>query len=168
VSAGTAPDYVRLHDEENADFSVYLHMLTSEQWEMPSLCDGWRVRDVVGHIQGAAQAVDAAGPARAPPGHPTGARASPPVARGARRARPRRGTDTRHGVQGQAAGGAGLRLEATDIDWSHGAAGDPVVRGPGEAILMAVLGRGQATADLEGEGVPVLAGRTTGTTGLTT
>ena len=40
----------RLHDEENADLSAYLHTLAAEDWERPSLCEGWRVRDVVGHI----------------------------------------------------------------------------------------------------------------------
>jgi uncharacterized protein (TIGR03083 family) len=43
-------DYRRLHDDENADFSAFLHTLTPDDWEQPSLCDGWRVRDVVGHI----------------------------------------------------------------------------------------------------------------------
>jgi uncharacterized protein (TIGR03083 family) len=43
-------DFHRLHDEENADFSTFLHSLTPDDWERPSLCDGWRVRDVVGHI----------------------------------------------------------------------------------------------------------------------
>lgn len=40
----------RLHDEENADFSAYLHTLPEADWERPSLCEGWRVRDVVGHV----------------------------------------------------------------------------------------------------------------------
>ena len=40
----------RLHDEENADFAAYLRTLAPEDWDRPSLCDGWRVRDVVGHI----------------------------------------------------------------------------------------------------------------------
>ncbi|MDQ1402481.1 MAG: hypothetical protein QOG03_797 [Actinomycetota bacterium] len=40
----------RLHDEENADFSAYLHTLEPTEWDEPSLCEGWRVRDVVGHI----------------------------------------------------------------------------------------------------------------------
>src|SRR5947209_4341368 len=43
-------DYRRMHDEENADFSAYLHSLSPSQWDAPSLCEGWRVRDVVGHI----------------------------------------------------------------------------------------------------------------------
>jgi uncharacterized protein (TIGR03083 family) len=43
-------DFHRLHDEENADFSAFLHTLSPEDWERPSLCEGWRVRDVIGHI----------------------------------------------------------------------------------------------------------------------
>ncbi len=43
-------DHRRLHDEEDIDFSAYLHALDDADWERPSLCEGWRVRDVVGHI----------------------------------------------------------------------------------------------------------------------
>ncbi len=43
-------DHRRLHDEENAAFSAYLHGLDDADWERPSLCEGWLVRDVVGHI----------------------------------------------------------------------------------------------------------------------
>lgn len=43
-------DFRALHDEENTDFSAFLHTLAPEEWEHPTLCDGWRVRDVVGHI----------------------------------------------------------------------------------------------------------------------
>ena len=43
-------DHRRLHDEENADFSGFLRSLDDADWERPSLCEGWRVRDVVGHI----------------------------------------------------------------------------------------------------------------------
>ncbi|MCB0978773.1 MAG: maleylpyruvate isomerase family mycothiol-dependent enzyme [Acidimicrobiales bacterium] len=48
----------------------------------------------------------------------------------------------------------GVRLEATDVDWQHGVG--PVVRGPGEALVMAAAGRSAALADLEGDGVPTL------------
>ena len=51
----------------------------------------------------------------------------------------------------------GLRLEATDVDWSHG--DGPVVRGPGEALVLAAGGRTVALDDLEGDGVAVLAER---------
>ena len=50
-----------------------------------------------------------------------------------------------------------LRLQATDVDWCWG--DGPEVRGPGEAILMALAGRAIALAELEGEGKAVLAGR---------
>ena len=43
-------DFRALHDDENRDFSAFLHTLAPEDWERPSLCQGWRVRDVVGHI----------------------------------------------------------------------------------------------------------------------
>ena len=43
-------DFRALHDAENADFSAFLHTLDVEDWERTTLCAGWRVRDVVGHI----------------------------------------------------------------------------------------------------------------------
>ena len=46
---------------------------------------------------------------------------------------------------------AGLRLVATDVDWSGG--DGPEVTGPGEALVMAASGRRAALADLSGEGV---------------
>jgi uncharacterized protein (TIGR03083 family) len=51
----------------------------------------------------------------------------------------------------------GLTLVATDLDWFWGTG--PAVRGPAEAILMAVAGRSAAVADLTGPGVPTLAAR---------
>ncbi len=48
---------------------------------------------------------------------------------------------------------AGLRLEATDMDWSWGQGAE--VRGTAEAILMAI-NRRDVSADLEGEGVSKL------------
>ena len=35
---------------ERADLADFLATLTREQWESPSLCEGWRVRDVVAHV----------------------------------------------------------------------------------------------------------------------
>jgi uncharacterized protein (TIGR03083 family) len=49
----------------------------------------------------------------------------------------------------------GLRLAATDADWSAGA-GD-LVTGPAEALGMAITGRSAAYADLSGPGVSRLA-----------
>jgi uncharacterized protein (TIGR03083 family) len=44
----------------------------------------------------------------------------------------------------------GVRLVATDLDWSHGSG--PEVRGSGEALLMAMAGRRAALDDLDGPG----------------
>jgi uncharacterized protein (TIGR03083 family) len=54
---------------------------------------------------------------------------------------------------------AGLRLRATDTDWSRGSG--PVVEGPAMALLMATAGRPAALADLDGPGLAVLRNRTT-------
>ena len=55
---------------------------------------------------------------------------------------------------------AGLRLEATDVDWSHGEG--TVVRGPAEAIVLAAAGRKVALAELDGDGVATLSERLAG------
>ena len=49
----------------------------------------------------------------------------------------------------------GVRLVASDLDWSHGRG--PEVRGPGEALLMAMAGRRAALDDLDGPGKAKLA-----------
>lgn len=64
---------------------------------------------------------------------------------------------------------AGLRLEATDVGWSHGtlpegAAGDRRVRdvmvsGPGDALLLAMLGRRVWLDRLAGHGVEIVGAR---------
>jgi uncharacterized protein (TIGR03083 family) len=51
----------------------------------------------------------------------------------------------------------GLRLVAPDIGWWAGTG--PELRGPGEAILMALNGRAGAIDELTGEGAHILAGR---------
>ncbi|GIF20415.1 uncharacterized protein (TIGR03083 family) [Actinoplanes tereljensis] len=48
----------------------------------------------------------------------------------------------------------GVRLAATDVDWSFGTG--PEVSGPMEALLLAVTGRGVALPRLAGHGVPRL------------
>ena len=206
------PDYRALHDAENAEFSAYLHTLSVEDWEKPSLCEGWRVRDVVGHIlygnelklwtlpfklarhgfssdrsgkvnsiaradgRTPQELVDAfdrrdpwAGTCRVFPPQlvlldrlvhhqdirrPLGRRRSVPAerVRAALDATPRLGTVFRSKRRMR-----GLRFEATDVDWTWG--DGPIVRGPGEAILMTVLGRRAAMADLQGDGIAALAAR---------
>jgi uncharacterized protein (TIGR03083 family) len=49
----------------------------------------------------------------------------------------------------------GVRLVASDLDWSHGRG--PEVRGPGEALLMAMAGRRAALDDVDGPGKAKLA-----------
>jgi len=52
---------------------------------------------------------------------------------------------------------AGLRLRATDIDWT---AGDgPEVSGPAISLIMAITGRKVALADLSGDGLATLVSR---------
>lgn len=51
----------------------------------------------------------------------------------------------------------GLRLVADDLDWTHGQGHE--VRGPAEAIMMAISGRADALRDLAGPGQPTLAER---------
>ena len=51
----------------------------------------------------------------------------------------------------------GLAIRATDLDWSWGSG--PEVAGPGEALLLAAVGRPAALSDLTGPGVEVLTSR---------
>jgi len=52
---------------------------------------------------------------------------------------------------------AGLKLRATDADWSHG--DGPEVSGPIVSLVMAMCGRTAAIDDLSGEGVATLRSR---------
>ena len=202
----------RLHDDENADFSAFLHTLADSDWERPSLCEGWRVRDVVGHIlygnelhlwtlpfrlarygfssdrSGRAYSI-----ARAE-GHTPGellrafderdpwagtCRVFPPRLtlldrlvhhQDIRRAldRPRvvpeerllaalDGTPGLGSVFGAKRRTRGLRLTATDVAWTWGSG--PEVEGPGEALLLAMLGRPDPLDELTGDGLATFAAR---------
>ena len=52
---------------------------------------------------------------------------------------------------------AGLRFEATDLDWTWGTG--PLLAGPAEALMMTMTARPVALSDLDGPGVPVLRNR---------
>jgi uncharacterized protein (TIGR03083 family) len=194
--------------EERRDFADLIAGLSPDQWEQPSLCERWRVRDVVAHVlsyeelsrwglvkrfaKGAfvPHRVNAVGVAeyaiRSPEQLVALARAS---------IRPRGLTagfggmialvdgmihqqDIRrplgiprtippqrlravldHALTVPAVRGAkrsrGVRLVATDLDWGHGSG--PEVRGPAEAILMAMAARTAALDDLAGPGRSTLA-----------
>ncbi len=206
----TDTDPIRLAQDERADLADLLAGLTPEQWNAPTLCTRWRVRDVAAHIV----SFDHLGPvglagrfARGwfipdqvnevgvrdyaglspdellaaftdhlrPAGLTAGfggriglvdglihhqdirralglpreipterlattlpfARVAPPI-RAFSRAR-------------------GLRLVATDLDWTSG--NGPVVEGPAEPLLMAIAGRGHALDELTGPGTATLAAR---------
>jgi uncharacterized protein (TIGR03083 family) len=49
TSATATHDYPALVRAELADLRELLPQLSEEQWDAPSLCEGWRVRDVIGH-----------------------------------------------------------------------------------------------------------------------
>ena len=44
------PDLMPLAEEERADLLALLSELSPDQWDAPSLCTSWRVRDVATHI----------------------------------------------------------------------------------------------------------------------
>lgn len=50
----------------------------------------------------------------------------------------------------------GLSLNATDIDWTYGSG--PEIAGPGEALMMAIVGR-PTRPELDGDGLALLADR---------
>jgi uncharacterized protein (TIGR03083 family) len=208
-------DFRRLHDDEDADLRTYLRTLADEEWDHPSLCDGWRVRDVVGHLldgnelklrtlplrlarygfssdrSGKAYSIARAS-GRSPAQLLAEFEARDPWAGTCRVFPPRlvlldrlvHHQDIRRAlgharvvphdrilacleftpglgsVFGAKRRARGLRFEATDVAWSWGDPAAPVVRGPGESLLMAMLGRSHALADLEGPGVEQLRVRT--------
>lgn len=205
----------RLHDDENADFSAFLHTLDDADWERPSLCEGWRVRDVVGHIlygnelqlwtlplrlarygfssdrSGQAYSIARAegrspdelrrafderdpwaGTCRVFPPRltlldrlvhhqdirrPLGRPRSIP---GERLLAALDGTPTLGSVFGAKRRTRGLQLTATDVDWTWGHG--PTVEGPGEALLLTMLGRPHPLGELTGDGVAAFSARVRG------
>lgn len=186
--------------------------LTPDQWDAPSLCEGWMVRHVFAHVvSGATQNVlafipslltarfnvkqallraairdgdateqhvlvaqlraNAASRKRPPGTTPAGLLAEAIVhgqdirrALGIHRDAPPDRTAValwsmvRTGsILGNKKRIAGLRLVATDVDWSHG--DGPEVRGSAEALLMATCGRRVALDDLAGPGLATLRAR---------
>ncbi|MBO0875137.1 MAG: maleylpyruvate isomerase family mycothiol-dependent enzyme [Pseudonocardia sp.] len=196
--------------DERADLAELLETLSPEQWETPSLCAGWRVRDVVAHmlsfdeLDGRAlvarfakgrflpNRVNAVGLAeygtRSPDEllallrdhlEPRGFTAAfggmialldgmihhqdirRPLGLTRKIPSERLAQGLRSVMQAPPVGAfwraRGLRLVATDVDWSHGRG--PEVRGPGEAVLMAAAGRRGVVSELAGPGQRTLAER---------
>ncbi len=206
----TKPDLLVLAQEERADLLTLLRSLTDAQWDTPSLCRQWRVREVATHIisydelstpqlVGAflrgglrvAQVNEAALKRYAdlepddiidlvsrnlrPRGlaagfgggialtdgtiHHQDIRRAVGLPRAIATRRLRAVLDfalsaptlpARRNVKG-------LRLVATDLDWSTG--DGPQVTGPGEALLMSMTGRPHALDELDGPGVSTLRSR---------
>lgn len=201
-----------MHDEENAELSSYLHSLPEAAWDEPSLCDGWRVRDVVGHLlygnelalwtlpfrlarygfssdrSGKAYSIERAEGRSVPdllrafderdPWAGT-CRVFPPrltlLDRLVHHQDIRRALDhprdipeerlravldaapTLGSVFGARSRTRQLRFTATDLDWTWG--DGPEVRGPGEALLLAMLGRPHPLPELDGPGLATFRAR---------
>ena len=197
--------------EERADLAQFLATLRPEDWNAPTLCTRWTVKDVVAHVisyeelgalglvkrfakgwivranQVGVDEFAALSPQQLleflrshlqPRGLTSGFGGMIALVDGTihhqdiRRAldRPRDVPPDRLArilplVPGNPRLGAGrrirgLRLRATDVEWTHGAG--PEVTGPGEALLMAMTGRPAALADLAGPGVATLTDRVRG------
>lgn len=207
-------DLSELAAAERRDLADYVDTLSEDQWQQPSLCPGWTVRDVVGHLPSydelswpAVLALFGRSRFSLARCNEVGVERSRRltteqlVARLRTHAVPRGITamfgsaialtdglihhqDIRRAL-GQprtvpeerlvaalgfapraralpAPGNArGLRLVATDVDWTHGTG--PEVNGPGEALLVALAGRPEALTDLSGPGLATLAERVVGT-----
>lgn len=202
-------DVVALAAQERGQFAELLAALTPEQWDTPTLCTGWTVRDVAAHVIGydelgwwgtiklfarsgfslaksnAAHVAEAdRSPARLvelfrthqrPRGitaafggmialvdgtihqqdirRPLGMPREIP----AERLRTTLGLALKARPIGAGERAQGLKLVASDVDWTHG--DGPEVRGTGEALLMALAGRGHAVPELSGPGAATLAQR---------
>ncbi|WP_438269016.1 maleylpyruvate isomerase family mycothiol-dependent enzyme [Nocardia donostiensis] len=195
-------------EAERKDLAALLAGLTPQQWQMPTLCDRWTVKDVVAHmisyddlgptglamrfVRGRLLWANQAGVdefASYSPDQllelltthlrPRGLTAGfggmvglvdgtihhQDIRRGLgipRQIPPQRLHRVLTAVRPNPRLGVpwrirGLRLEATDLDWSTGKG--LLVSGPGEALLMAMTGRRGIIAELTGPGRARLAGR---------
>jgi uncharacterized protein (TIGR03083 family) len=209
VTTTTTDLWPEVHDERQALLAL-LDGLMPDQWDSPTLCSRWRIRDVVGHlintteihVPSALFAIarsgfqmnryidkDARQRGEAPPAQLLADfRAALPrttcpprqsalamledivihqidirLPLGQPRAVPH---ERMRLVAGYLDGNGfypgkklaqGLRLEATDTDWTTGAG--PVVCGPIESLVLTLSGRFIAVKDLHGDGLATLSGR---------
>jgi uncharacterized protein (TIGR03083 family) len=191
---------------ERADLVEFLRTLSDDDWLVPSLCVGWRVRDVVAHLSidtvSIATYVGALVRKRTPdrvnqhfvdeakdlPTPELVSRLESTIGRGwisrtmpsviladlvvhhqdirrplgrSRTIEPARLLHTlRHPdpFANPRRYAKGLRFVASDVDWAAGSG--PEVRGSGEALALAMVGRSAVLDELEGDGVAILAKRT--------
>jgi uncharacterized protein (TIGR03083 family) len=196
--------------QEREDFAALLADFSPEQWEAPTLCDRWRVRDVVAHVisydeldrrgllgrfakgrflLNRINAVGVADYASRPPqelselmrlhaepsGLPAGFGGMIALVDGMIHQQDiRRPMGLPRDIPAERLLPAlsfavtaptilgfwrtrGVRLVATDLDWSTGRG--PEVRGAAESLLMAMAGRRGVVGELSGPGQAKLAGR---------
>jgi uncharacterized protein (TIGR03083 family) len=192
--------------DEMLDLAERLAGLDEEQWNSPSLCALWRIRDVLAHVTAGAEGAFGMGAIVggmlrhgfnynrwvAADGRARGQQDPDVILRALRDAAANRKASARgrpvtglmhvliHGqdmcrplgiqrelpedhlvpvadfvkndvhIFGARRRIVGLRLSATDMDWSHG--NGPEVTGPLEALVMMMAGRRVALDDLSGEG----------------
>jgi hypothetical protein len=170
-----------LAQDERAEFAVFLATLSPRQWQAPTLCAGWRVRDVVAHVISYDE-LDVRGLlAHVVRGRFRPARVNPVALAGYNTRSPEqllalltdhlqpRGLPAALGARvalliGPDIGGfwriRGVRLIATDLSLSAGSG--PDVRGAAEALLMAMAGRRGVVGERSGPGQRKLAGRIDG------
>ena len=200
-------DLTSLARDERADLVDLLEQLSPQQWDHPTLCRFWRVRDVVAHVF-SYDGLPAADLGRAfvrgrfslnrvngillaehadkPPAelvalgrHSLEPRGLPAGFKGAialvdamiHQQDIRRPLGLTRTIPSERLRAAldfaktspairgfwyrrGLRLRATDLDWSVGTG--PEVRGTGEALLLAIAGRAATLDELDGPGQPLL------------
>ncbi|WP_372697661.1 maleylpyruvate isomerase family mycothiol-dependent enzyme [Arthrobacter sp. JSM 101049] len=197
---------------ERSDLADFLATLPPRQWESPSLCAGWSVRDVVAHVvsyeeHGPVDLLKRLGRTRFRPQRLNAAaladyrdKSPDELLEFLRDHVEPQGSTARFGgrvglvdclihhqdirrplgmpraVPAERLAAAlpfavwapplrgfwkarGVRLVATDLDWTHGRGSE--ARGPAEAVLLAMAGRGAAAADLTGPGARILQERLT-------
>jgi uncharacterized protein (TIGR03083 family) len=203
-------DTMEMARAEREEFATLLDGLTLQQWESPTLCERWRVRDVVAHVigydplsraqlvrrmvkglmtRGGANAVGVAEYADRSPEELTALMRKYAVPQGLTSGFGGRIALTDGMIHQQdirrplgipraidperlrvaldfaltaprilgAVRARGVRLVASDVNWSHGK-GDEV-RGSAEALLMAMAGRRAVLDDVDGPGKAKLAQR---------
>ncbi|WP_039823843.1 maleylpyruvate isomerase family mycothiol-dependent enzyme [Nocardia testacea] len=187
--------------DERAEMTALLRELSEAEWDAPTLCTGWRVRELVAHlrydsiplteyagftvrnrfsIDGVNNAMAAVGTRRTPaqllaefaaaPGsvsrwwprlgladlfvHQQDIRRPLGRARDIPADRLRAVLDRPDPFARPGRYTKGLQFVATDFDWVKGSG--PPVRGRGEALALAMVGRPAVLDELEGEGVAEL------------
>jgi uncharacterized protein (TIGR03083 family) len=206
----TSADAMQLARAEREELATLLEGLTPQQWESPTLCKGWRVRDVVAHVIGydplnrlqlvrwMARGLVTRGGSNAFEVAQYRATSTEELTALVRRYAVPQGVTAGFGGRIALTDGMihqqdirrplgllrtipaeslrialdftltaprllgawqarGVRLVATDLDWTHGKG--PEVRGSGEALLMVMAGRAAALQDVDGPGKAKLAQR---------